>query len=416
MKKYNRYVKIVLSFFFIFLVIFLCIHFLSKGFTNSYSVGKNKIKEVYTEDEKDEVDNYYIEITFNKIKYNYQFYNIDKQKKKLVNKVLNYDGEYKCIKPIFNIELEVDFTCYKDDEYYNYIDIVGKEKELDNYIKSLSKKEYNVNNYKDDLNSKTVNNKITYYQKNIPKNFVLSLSTLKGITVVNNNIRHYDIFEKDNYKRELSIFYNNYYISANYDEKQNYREILVTDILTGKTKEASAPDIISFDSYFQGVVEGNLYIYDRNSEIQYMLDIDKLKITEVGNSNKGIKYYDGKWGYISVIKANKTKLFNETNFSVDGYDYAIKKGNVLSGFELLFKKDGKKYKVYKRNVQEPEIKKYIFSIEDYNDILLKDDYVFYKDEGKIIMYSDYTGKKTLLEFSELEFNENIKFDIYIKEK
>ena len=56
MKKYNRYVKIVLSFFFIFLVIFLCIHFLSKGFTNSYSVCKNKIKEVYTEDEFAEIN------------------------------------------------------------------------------------------------------------------------------------------------------------------------------------------------------------------------------------------------------------------------------------------------------------------------------------------------------------------------
>jgi hypothetical protein len=415
MKKYNRYVKLTCSLLGIFLLIFLCIHFLSKGFTNTYSIGNNKIKEIYTEDETDEIDNYYIEITNDKVKYNYQFYNIKKEKKKLIKKVLNYDGNYKCILPIFNIDLNVDFVCYKDGEYYNYTDIIGKDNKLDKYINDLSKKDYNVNTFKNNLNSKTINDKITFYQKNIPDKFILSLSTLKGITVVDDKINNYNIFDKDNYKRDLSIFYNNYYISANYDEKQNYSEIIVTNILNGKTKKASTPDMISFDSYFQGIVDDALYIYDRNSEVQYRLDIEKMKVKEVGNESKGIKYYDGKWSYISIIKANKTKLFNENSFIVDNYDYAIKKGNKLSGFIYLFKKDGKKYKVYKANVQNDSIKKYLFDITDYNDIIYLDDYIIYKDNGKIMMYSEYTGIKSLLECSELEFNDNIKFGIYVKD-
>mgnify|MGYP007070075748 CR=1 FL=1 len=108
-------------------------------------------------------------------------------------------------------------------------------------------------------------------------------------------------------------------------------------------------------------------------------------------------------------------LFNENKYSVDGYDYAIKNGNVLSGFDYLFDRDGKRYKVYKRNIQNTNIKKYVFTINDYNDIIFDDDYIIYKDDGKIMMYSEYTGNKTLLECSELEFNDYIKFGIYVKD-
>ena len=76
MKDWKRYLIALGVLIILFLLIYLCVHFLSKGFTNKYTIDNFTVREVYTKDEQNEDDNYYKEINANNIIYNYQFYKI----------------------------------------------------------------------------------------------------------------------------------------------------------------------------------------------------------------------------------------------------------------------------------------------------------------------------------------------------
>lgn len=127
MKKFKRYFIAFLVLCTIIFIVFICVHFLSKGYTNEYMIDKYSVKVKYTKSEQDEHNNYYIEIRANNLLYNYQFYKEIKDNNKIVKDIFFYDGEYKCLLPILSDNIKVDFLCYKDSSYYNYADIKGKD-------------------------------------------------------------------------------------------------------------------------------------------------------------------------------------------------------------------------------------------------------------------------------------------------
>ena len=415
MKKFKRYIYSLFVVLIVYLIIALCVHFLSKGYTNDYSINKYDIREIYTKDEQDEHDNYYIEITANNVLFNYQFYKEIKDDNKLVKDIIFYDGEYKCLLPLLSDDIKVDFLCYKDSEYYNYQDIKGNDTKLDKYINNLDKDIYDQSIFNDKDEEKTDFEKLSFIKGNIPSDYVLSITDLKGVLTFNNNkINSYNLFDKDVYKRELSTFVNNYYVSANYGNKQEFSDVYVINLLNGKKKILKCPDYISFDSYIQGVVGEDVYIYDINNEKQYKINIKDSLVTLVGNEEKGIRYYNGNWDNISTIKANNKLLFNYHNTKENDYYYLYKYGNKLSGFYYYFYKTDDKYNIYRVNIQNTDLRKYLFSVKTKDDVTFIEDYVFYKDDNKIKMYSDYTGNRTLIINSELEYNENIDFSVYKK--
>lgn len=417
MKKYKRYIKLVICFLLLFIFIFICLRLLSKGYKNSYSLDNNKyqIEEVYTRDTDDEHDNYYIEIKSKDIIYNFQLYQNIKDNNKLVKEVLYYDGDYKCLLPILSNDVKVDFMCYKDSKYYDYANIRGLDYDLDKYINSLDKTKYNISDFKDDTSNMDKVDNINYNKKNIPNDYVVSMSTLKGIINLNSDNEKIDVFNKDKYKRDISLFYNNFYITADYNSNYSFRELYIVDINTNKKNVVKAPDYISFDSYIQGVVDNELYLYDISNEKQYKVNLDDFSIKVVGTKKTKIKYYDNKWTDISSVKANKKLLFNYDVTSDDEYEYIYKRGNKLSGFIYYLKKVNDEYEVYKANIQNQELKKYIFNVENSNDLIFIDDYVFFKDKDKIKLYNDSIGIKTVVVNNELEFNNNTLFNVYKKD-
>ncbi len=415
MKNIRKILSILGIFIILFLIIFICIHFLSKGYTRKYKVKNYSIKEVYTKDEQDEHDNYYIEIVANNVVYNYQFYTDFKDNNKIVKDVLYYDGEYKCVLPILSDKVKVDLLCYKDNEYYNYQTIKGADSKLDSFVDKIPSDKYDIADFEDNKDNDTKYDKITYYKNNIPSKYGISITTLKGIiSIVNNKVYKTDLFDKDVYKREISAYSLNYYFSANYNSKQEFKEVYIVNLLNGKDKTIKTSDYISFDSYIQGIVDNSVYIYDINNEKQYKVNLKDNTVTEVGNSDKGIKYFDGNWSLISSIKANNKQLFKNNNIKSNGHYYTYKAGNKLSGFYYYLYSSENGYDVYKANAQNKKIKKFLFSVKDVNDIQCIDDYIFYKDNDSIKLYSEYTGIKTIIENSELEFNENIIYNIYAK--
>ena len=412
--------KIVIILVFMALILVCCIRFYSKGHDVTYKLGKNKqyqVHEIYTKKEKNELDNYYLEITVNKINFNFQLFDTYKEKREIVEDIIYYDGEYKCLLPIIDGKAQTDILCYKNNRYYNYISIAGKEEKLDEFVDDIDINLYDKDTFLDKSTETLSKDGIKLYTYNVQKNHFLALSNLQGIYLINDNIDSIQIFDKDVYARELSTVVGNYYVTADYSAKQQFRTFYFIELSTGKKSEAKAPDYISFDSYIQGVVDGKIYLYDRDREKQYSIDPKKKEIKEVGNKKRKIKYYaDNDWDKITVTKANNEVKFDYyiDDYDFSKFDYVQLIGGKYSGYYYLYQKSGNYYNVYRTPVQNKKGITYLFKVEKLDDVFYVDEYIYYRLGNQLKYYSDQTGIRTLIEYNELQFNESIIFGVYNK--
>ncbi len=415
-KKYKIKYKTVFIIIFVILVLFCCVRFYSKGYTVTYKVGKEKyeVTEIYTKNASDEINNYYIEIISNQVAYGFQFYHRFSKKRKVVEDIITYDGEYQCVLPIIGGKAESDLLCYKDYRYYFYNTIIGKESNLDKFVSELDDKIYDKNNWIDDKEEEKKENNIVYYPNNKVENHVFSITNLKGIYQLLDGIKEIFIFDKDIYQRDLSTFLSRYYVTADYEEKQQFRNFYIIDMINGKVETIKAPNYISFDSYIQGIVDNKIYIYDKDNEKQYMINPKEKTVKEVGNNKKKIKYYEqNKWEKITTTKANKNLTFNliEEELEFQKYDEVYHVGGEVSGYYYLLEKQENGYYLYRTPSQNKKMITYISTVNDTKNIYLLDDYVYFLDGQFIKYYHDTTGVRTLLEYRELEFNKNIIFGV-----
>ena len=354
--------------------------------------------------EKISVDNYYIEIKTKDYVYPIRIYEDLKGKRKVVKDIYFYkNNNIECILPVINEKVYTDMLCYDDGILYDYSSLKSNDEALNKYIQSI--KQYNSNNYKniekDIKNIKTI--KYNIYN-NLKRN--VTITTYNGLLI---NTKEVKLFEKDIYNNKISTFIDKYYIIADYEQKYTFNSFYIVNLITKKIGKIESKFDISYDSYIQGIVDNKIYLYDKDNENQYEINIVDNNIKLVSNDNH-IKYYNNKkWERINKIKANKEMYFNYESLDnkFPSYDY-VKETNTNY---YLFKKDGISYKLYRADKSKKDILKYIIDVPTTN-VYFKDNYLYYIYKNKLFYYSDSTGFKTILENSELEFNDTIKYYIY----
>ena len=394
MNKKNKLLLLIV----IFLILVLICKAMLSFKTINYNIGENKISEIY-EDGK-----YYIEIKTKKHIYPIRVFNSINNKRKILKKLYIYsDKSIECVLPIINSTIYSDFICYKDGIIYNYHDIIGENKKLDQYIEKIE--EYNINDFK---NENGKEKQIGIIKYNIFKGFnhKIAITTYKGLII---NDMELNIFKKDIYNNRISTFINNYYLIADYENEYSFNYFYLINLKTNEISKIKSKDEISYDSYIQGIVSNKVYLYDRNNEIQYEIDIKNRKIN-ISSDGDHIKYYsNNKWEKLNKVKANKEIYFNYESLDNRFPDYDYVKS--IDNYYYLFKKDGISYKVYKVDKSRIEVYKYICEVPTTN-ISFKDDYLYYVYKNKLYYYGDNLGLKVLLENPELEFNNTIKYYIY----
>ena len=401
-------------------IVFLAICFfkyIKKGYIVKYKIEKDNhtfnIVEIYTKNQKKEKDNLYIEIRVGDTKFNYQIYH-KFEKRKVIKDIYYYkDDEYVCIYPLFMDNYSVDIKCKHNNYYYNYISIKGKSEELDEFVNNVSS--YRYDNYIDDLEEYDEYENIKIYSKNyIDKNSV-SITNLDGIYILNyKDYNNKKIFNDEKYTRKISGYSLKYYFTVKYDGSHEFRELYFLDLISGKEKTLKTNNKLSINSYVQGVIDSELYLYDPDNEKQYKVNLSKNKIDEVKNRNKKVSYYNGySWNYISKAKANNETLF-ETNLKLEFKDFDIvnKTGNNKSGFYYLFKKLDNKYEVYRASIMNKDIIEYLFDVDNPNSLIYLKDTVYFVNDNSIYYYNQEFGIKKIIEYDELLFNENIKYYVF----
>ena len=397
-KKKNKVIILILLLIILILICKKVLTFDSINYKINVGDTKLKIKEVLSQ------QNYYMEIKSDSKIYPFRVYYDLSNKRKIIDKIYFYkDKNIECILPVINKKTYTDMLCYKEDIIYDYSTLVGENNSLDKYVNSI--KEYNSNKYKNNESKSKLIGTIKYNMYDNVKNIV-SITTYNGLIINDKQIK---LFEDDIYDNELSAFVNNYYIVADYEKKYTFQEFYLVDLVTTKITKLKSKEEISYDSYIQGIVDNKIYLYDKDNENQYEINIEDKEINIVSNNNY-IKYYNNKkWEKMNKAKANKEIYFNyETldNFFTN-YDYVKEEEN----YYYLFKKDGISYKLYRVDKNNIEIYKYILDVPTTN-IYLNGNNLYYAYKDKLYYYSDNTGFKTLLENSELKFNDTIKYYIY----
>ena len=230
MKKYIR----LLSVFIILIGIY--VYFQSKAVNYKYSVDDYLIKEKY-----DKKNDYY-SFTLNKDEYTFYFaikHSYD-SKRKHVNKVnTNNNEDSVCI----SIETKIgnsETICKRNDSYENLslkndvkYEPVDNFEDIKIYDKSYNYYEWNGYGLKDVLSKKT-----------------------------------YNVLDKESYNNSLSFKYDKYIIFANYDEKNEFKKFYIFDTKSKKYNILKLKNSISFDSYFQGVYNDKVYLFDKNKTIK----------------------------------------------------------------------------------------------------------------------------------------------------
>ena len=387
----------------IFLLVYLGLKYIififDKGHVVNYNIGNFNIKETYSSND----NGYYFKIKSDKFNTNFQIKENYKKSEKIIKKIYYKKiDNYKCILPIFkgNSQL-LDIMCTKDNIIY-YANTLNNE----DIKKEFEKYKYK-NKYQDKAKQISISNTQSIYKENIKKNTYIALETYKGLKLFNGKETEIKLFENDVYKKPISIFTDKYYLVADYNSEYTFNKMNLVNIINGEKITIRSYDDISFDSYIMGEVEGKIYLFDKENNKEYEIDLEEKMINQIGNKNN-IIYYNGKWTTITLNEAKSGKKFT-THKDIKGYEKVDK----INNYYYFYKKDNNKYQVYRADIKNKSLKTYLFDTTDITNIAYINDNIYYKYLNTFYFYSR-NGSRKLISDKEIEFNSDISFGIYEK--
>lgn len=389
-------------FFMIFILVLLLVVLLFIMNPKNYTYKLKYNDYIFKITEVHEKDNYYFEIKINNTIFPFRI-NINKGRK-VINKIYYYkDKNYECILPLFNNKTYTDIECMKDGVLYNYFYLVNKNEKIIDFANSIT--EYDEKFFIDNINNKQDISEINFYNSD-KINYNMYISTYKGIKSKNKTI---ELFKRDIYSNNISAFLDKYYVTADYNKSYEFNNFIIVNLTDFKEYKIKSNNLISFDSYIQGIVDNDIFIYDGENEKQYKIDVDKKEIDVVSNSQKIIFYDNGTWMEKNKPTGNTKLYFNYDNLSkkFQNYDKTIATLN----YYYLFKKIDNGYELYRCDKRNDSVIKYITNVSDM-DIKYNKDYIYYVDGDRIIYYSDSVGLKTVIINNDLIFNKSIKYYVY----
>lgn len=393
-------VKVLIILLALFIALKLIIHIFDKGHKKEYTIGNFTITEVL---KTDKVDNYYFKINHEKFKMNFQIFKNYNKEEKIISDIKYYDGNYQCILPFFKGEILTDIMCLKDNTITYYHNL--KDGKVDEFASEMKKYGYDSQIYKEQGQAEKVSNMMELYKDNLVQNHYLALESYKGITLINNE-KEIKLFKNDVYKKPVSIFTDKYYIVADYDQEYSFKKFYVVNLINGNVKEIRSYNEISLDSIMQGVVNNEIYLFDKDAEVQYKINLKQETVEKLDN----IKFYKGKWTNITTKEALEGNKFeNYYSNQISGFDKVDK----VDKYYYLYKKKADKYLVYRADTQNPKIKTYLFTTSEIHSVMYLKDYIYFKNDTFVYYYSD-KGERKVIDNLEIEFNNDIDFGVYIK--
>ena len=334
----RKLISLIISLILLF-IIYLNIVYVPRDYTYKYILDNFLITEKYSKDKK----SYSFEIEYKKESFIYSHEEKYASKRGLIKRVSVKDN---CLKvKTFRVK---DFTiCKNDDEYIT--SFYGKsynEEEIDAFE--------NVAIYND------IEDKIFVWNY---ENFLY----FNG-----QKTKKINLFDTDIYELEMITSLDRYLVVADYNQKFYFEKLYLIDSKNGKVKESKLNRKVYFDGYILGTYKNNIYLYDNDKEIEYVINPFKNTIEKNGFE----VLVNGKWEKVSLSKLKKQEVSfkNDENYYFDIIDdklYYITPVNKI----LVF--DSKVDRIVKSN--------------DQICYFISDDSLFFVDiESKLIKIMSYS--------------------------
>lgn len=396
--------KTLIIFTVIFFTLKVALFFVNTGHIVDYNIGNFKVEEKLNTKEN---NYYYFELKHEDFKINFSVNQNYNKSEKVINDIkYKKIDDYNCILPIFkNNNILTDMMCLKGDQITYAHDLNNKK--ISDYLKSLKKYGYDIKNYKDKAREVKISNTQSIYQENFLENHYIAMETYKGLNLFGASQKNIQIFNDDVYTKPISFFTDKYYIVADYTEDYTFKKFHVINIINGKQIDIRSYDDISFDSYINGAIGTDIYLFERDKNIQYKISIDNKSVEQFHDKNH-LQTYNGKWEDISLSEALNGLTFNNYyTANIKGYDKVDKVGN----YYYLYQKESDHYNVYRADYQNKKLKTYLFKTTDLNSIIYLDDTIYYLNNNTFYYYNKYGSKKVITN-TELEFNKDLSFGVY----
>jgi len=389
---------------------------LGKGEKINYSLTSNDYKfEIYEKSTfkvASNSDNYYFSVKVDDKVFNFQLYNNFSKNQKVIKDIKYFkNDQYSCILPIFKKDkILMDALCLTDG-IYMYANVIN-DKDVNQFMKQIPG--YDISLYQDKQDIVDISN-IKINKNNLFDDVFIAFNSYRGVHTISKNFNkiHYnlEVFNKDVYDHKIATFIDNYYLVANYNSDYSFSSFQIFDIVKLKNTTLDLSSKISFDSYIQGIVDGKIYLYDKENKKQYEINVAKNKINEIASSSN-IKYYNNGWTTINALEANQNKLFINKVNDYDNLEYIrIDKVGDEVGYYYLYKQVGDFYKVYRKNIQDDSIL-YLFDTKTIDNVMYVSNDIYYVDGNTLKTYSDTYGDRLVLTYDELSFNKNIHLTVY----
>ncbi|MBO5095493.1 MAG: hypothetical protein J6B98_01295 [Bacilli bacterium] len=403
--------------FILYLGIQVAFNFFSKGHNNEYEIKVQNTVFTVKEEASFKDNNYYFEINGGTNTFKFQIYNNFNRLQKVIESLEYFkDERYECILPIFKDNTIItDIMCMNNGVIYYYRNIKSNDKQLDDFVSTINN--YDINKYIDNTTAYNIE-KIDVYKNNLIKDHYIGITNYKGIYNISSNfnsiVYNISLFKEDIYNQKLGTFIDRYYVVADYDKEYEFNEFRVVDLVSLDTDKIKSDESITHDGYIQGVVDNKIYLFDKDREYQFEINIDNE--TVIKNSKNNIRYYNsGNFTTMSLKDAKEELKFvyDEINYQNNEYSRIDRVGNE-TGYYYLYKNNGHGYDAYRINIQDNEGITYLFSTNTIDNIFYINNYIYFINNSTVQVYHDDFGVKNIVKYNELAFNKNIIFNVYSK--
>jgi len=362
-----------------------------------------KVQEIYKKTKNE--DGYFFNIVSDDKK-EFLFY-VDNQynkQKKVISQIEYYEkDDYLCIYPMDkNERYGFEILCNDGKEIYSY-DYLNKKIDLKEFLVKLKL----TDKYNEDITEKIVDNDVVFYKNNFYDNEYLNLYRYKYLDVFNKGeLKSIHFSNNDIYKNNLGAYINNYFIVPIVDTNKTISKYFIIDCMTKESEIIYFEEPISDNLYIIGIFNDNLYIFDLDNKVEYEINT-KGSFKIVGNVEQGFGIYEnGEWTKKSITEFVNDRITIENKIDVDlNYDYSkIYENN--NAYYIV--ENNKIYKIYKNKINNRIL---LLEIEDYIDLQIENDRIYYISNEYLYRYDKY-GIKRLVNNNEFKYNNYNIYHVY----
>lgn len=404
----KKQVKLIILLLILFLVFEFILFIFKDNHEEEYTIeNKNytyKVKEIYKDDK------YYLKIKNKKNIYSFEVENNFHKKKKIIEKIYTNQGkEFTCIYPVLKKDTSSsNIICSKNKKTYFY---TYYKNDLTNFVNNLKEKGYSSPSWEEDSNKEKKIETLITYPDSLRENTYIYIYKYDGFFTINSkNLEKLNLFDNDTYVNHLGTNVDKYYVIPNYNEKYDYSELFRINMTNNKVKTIKLKDEISKDSYINGILDDEIYIFDKDKLVQYSINPKKKKVKEVGNKKDGVIYYDLEY------KTSDVYTFRDEEVKFKRVDNYIEK---LENKEIthIEKNDNSYYYQIDNNVYYyngiNKNKVLLFNME-ISDFKLINNTLYFISKDSLYSYDFIYGLDKILTYSELSFNSENRLAIYME--